>query len=252
MKNQRREILKEYIQKNGEAHLKALEDLFPEVSSMTLRRDLDYLEEKGFILRIRGGAKAVNRLPGAKEDVFSQRAMEQTDAKTLIAEKAVGLIERGRSIFVDSGTTMMCFAKRIPDENYSIITSGANIGLEILKNHKPSVSLIGGQLSRNNLSASGLISVEFIKKVNVDIAFMATSGFSLESGFTSGDFNESNLKRAIMKKARKNILLMDISKLDKNLPFTFALLRDIDILITDGVLPEAMLKAAEKYGVSIL
>jgi len=248
-------MLKGYILDKGEVHLKELEKLFPEVSSMTLRRDLDYLEEKGYILRIRGGAKSLNRLPGAQEDVFSQRAMEYTEAKMRIAQKALGFIERGRSIFIDSGTTMMCLAKIIPDENFSILTSGPNIGLEILKNNKPSVSLIGGQLSRNNLSTSGMISIELIRKINIDIAFMATSGFSLESGFTIGDLNESNLKRAVIKKARKNILLMDVSKLDKNLPFTFAVLKDIDVLITDkeaGEIPEPLLRAAEKTGVQIL
>lgn len=252
MKNQRRETIREAVHREGELHLKELETMFPEVSSMTLRRDLDYLEEKGVLIRIRGGAKAVRRSAGEREDVFSQRAMEQPEAKEYIAQKAAALMERGRSIFVDSGTSMMCLAKRIPNENYSILTSGPNIGLEILKNPKPSVSLIGGQLSRNNLSASGLISIEFIKKINIDIAFMATSGFSLDSGLTSGDLGESNLKRAIMKKARKKILLMDLSKLDKNLPFTFAQLRDIDVLVTDKALPDSIRRAAERYAVQIM
>ena len=252
MKNIRRDTLREYIQEKGQIHLKDLEKLFPLVSTMTLRRDMDYLEEKGYILRIRGGARAINRLSGPKEDVFSQRLMENTDAKNQIAKKAVDLMERGRSIFVDSGTTMMCLAKLIPDENYSIFTSGPNIGLQILKNQKPSISLIGGQLSRNNLSSSGLISEEIIKKINIDMAFMSTSGFSLDSGFTIGDLNESNLKRAIIKKAKKTILLMDLDKLDKNLPFTFAVLKDIDFLITDGTLPDYIQKAAEKYSVQII
>lgn len=255
MKNKRRDMLKGYILDKGEVHLKELEKLFPDVSSMTLRRDLNYLEEKGYILRIRGGAKSINRVPGAQEDVFSQRAMEFTEEKMKIASKALSFVERGRSIFIDSGTTTMCLAKIIPDDNYSILTSGPNIGLEILKNHKPSVSLIGGQLSRNNLSTSGMISLELIRKINIDIAFMATSGFSLESGFTIGDLNESNLKKAVIKKARKNILLMDVSKLDKNLPFTFAVLKDIDILITDrdaSEIPEAIQRAAEKTGVEII
>jgi DeoR/GlpR family transcriptional regulator of sugar metabolism len=218
---------------------------------MTLRRDLDYLEAKGQIVRVRGGAKSINSLSGLKEDVYSLRAMENVDAKMKIARKALAFVERGRSYFIDSGTTMMCLAKVLPDENLSILTSGPNIALEIIKHNKPSVTLIGGHLSRNNLSTSGVSSLNFIKDINVDIAFMATSGFSLEYGFTSGDYNECELKKAIIKKARRVILLMDVSKIDKNMPFTFGTLKDIHILICDKPLPENVTQAAEECGVII-
>jgi DeoR/GlpR family transcriptional regulator of sugar metabolism len=92
----------------------------------------------------------------------------------------------------------------------------------------------------------------FIKNINIDVAFMATSGFSLESGFTSGDFNECTLKRAIIKKARKVILLMDTGKVNKNMTFTFALLKDIDVLVCDGELPQDIEKEAKKCGVEIM
>lgn len=251
MNAQRREIINAYIQNKGEVKLKELEKLFPEVSTMTLRRDLSYLESKGQIVRVRGGAKSVNLFSSLKEDMYSLRAMENVEAKMKIAKKALDYVERGRSYFIDSGTTMMCLAKVLPDEDLSILTSGPNIALEIIKNNNPSVTLVGGQLSRNNLSTSGANSLNFIKDINVDIAFMATSGFSLEYGFTCGDYNECELKRAVIRKARKVILLMDVSKIDKNMPFTFATLKDIDVLICDKALPEDIVQAAERYGVEI-
>jgi DeoR family fructose operon transcriptional repressor len=247
----RRSTIKQYIEEKGEVHLRELEELLPEVSSMTLRRDLIYLEEKGYVIRTRGGAVSVKHVATAGEDMYSLRAAENMEGKTKIAKKAVEFVETGRSIYIDSGTTMMCLAKELPDENFSILTSGPNIGLEIIKKTKPSVVLTGGAISRNNLSTSGLNSLYLVKNINIDMAFMATSGYSLENGFTSGNFNECELKKLVIEKARKKILLMDITKIDKTMPYTFATLKDIDILICDADLPDDIKKAAQENGVLI-
>lgn len=252
MHNERRQIINKCIQKKGEVKIKELEEMFPDVSSMTLRRDLNHLEEEGYIVRTWGGAKSIKHLSEHREENYSSRETENINAKVKIAKKAVKLIDTGRSIFLDSGTTVMCLAEIIPDKSYSIITSGPNIGMEIIKKHNPSITLIGGQLSRNNISISGPNSLDFIKGINVDIAFLAASGFSLESGFTCGDFNECELKKHIINKARKVIMLMDLSKIDKNLPFTFATLKDIDVLITENQPAEEIIKVAEENGVKIL
>ena len=251
MNIERRESIRKYIQEKGEVQLKELEIKYPNVSSMTLRRDLAYLENEGYIIRTRGGAIPVNRLAVNGEDIYSLRAKENIEEKMKVAQKAVTLIETGRSIFIDSGTTMMCLAKLLPDDHLSIITSGPNIGMEIIKHHKPSVVLIGGQLSRNTLSTSGMNSLNFIKDINIDIAFMATSGFSLESGFTSGNFNECELKKNIIQKARKTVMLMDDKKIDKNMPFTFATLEDIDILVCNTALRDDIVRAAKEAHVEI-
>ncbi len=247
----RRDAINAYIQNRGEITLKELEELFPDVSSMTLRRDLAYLEQKDEIIRVRGGAKSIRSLSNIKEEIYSLRETENKDAKMKIAKKALQFIETGRSVFLDSGTTTMCLARSLPDENLFILTSGPNIGLEMIKKNKPSVTLIGGQLNRDNISVSGLQSLNFLNAINVDIAFIAASGFSIDSGFTSGNFDECELKRFIMKKARKRIMLMDTTKIDKNMPFTFGTLEDIDILICDKKLPEDILEAAKEHNVEI-
>lgn len=248
----RRDTINAHIQDKGEVRLKELEEMFPEVSSMTLRRDLIYLEDKGHIVRIRGGARTISHSPNSIEDVYSQRATINTEAKIKIAKKAVNYIETGRSVFIDSGTTMMCLAKILPDEDLSILTSGPNIGMEISKKAKPSVTLIGGQLNRQNLCTSGICALEFLKNINIDIAFIASSSFSIDSGFTCGNFNECQLKEAVIKKARHKILLMDTSKLDKSLPYTFARLEEIDILICEKELPDNVKKAAQNASVTLV
>ena len=248
----RRETVNAYIQNKGEVTIKELEKMFPEVSTMTIRRDLTQLEEEGYIVRVRGGAKSIDSLTNMREDAYSSRLMENVGGKTKIAKKALEYVETGRAIYMDSGTTMMCLATMLSDDKFSIFTSGPNIALEILKNHKPSVTILGGQINRDNVSVSGISALNFIKNINIDIAFMATSGFSLENGFTGGNFSECELKKAAMEKANKTIMLMDTIKIGKDMPFTFATLKDIDILICDEELPEDVKAAARQYDVKII
>lgn len=251
MSDTRRAGIKQYINEKGDVQFKELEQLFPDVSSMTIRRDLAFLEDDGAILRTWGGAKAVNRMVTNSENIFSLRVSENIHAKTIIAQKALELAETGRSIFIDSGTTTMCLAKILPNQNYAILTTAPNIAMEIIKNPNPSVTLVGGQLSRNNLTTSGANSINFIKNINIDIAFMATSGFSEKNGFTIGNFDECELKKAVIRKAGKVVLMMDGSKIDKNMPYTFATMRDVDIIISDVKLSDSIIKLAEKQGVKV-
>lgn len=252
MNTDRREAIKEMLRQKGEVKLKELEECFPEYSTMTLRRDLKNLEDDGYIKRTRGGAVAMSRLSSAAEDIYSERTLENIAQKYTIAKKAQQFIERGRSIYLDSGTTMMLFTREMADEYLSVMTSGVNIAMELIKKHKPSVTLIGGQINRNTISVSGINSAMFLKEVNIDIAFMAASGFSMENGFTSGTYTECDIKREVINRARKVIMLMDSRKIDKIMPFTFASMEDIDVLISDGELDELIRHEAGRKGVVII
>jgi DeoR/GlpR family transcriptional regulator of sugar metabolism len=247
----RREALNQYIQSKGEVRLTELESLMPDVSSMTLRRDLEQLERLGVIVRTRGGAKSIAHLSMLKEAAYTQRAGENLDAKMQIADKALKFVTPGRSIYLDAGTTAMCLAQKIPDENLFILTSAPNIALELIKNRNIRVGLTGGQLNRETLSLSGHDAEGYMKDLNIDIAFLAASAFSLSSGFTCGDHSEADLKRLIVRKARTLVLLVDITKIDRGMPYTFARLTDAQILVTDAPLPPEYLKAARQAKVTI-
>ncbi|MEF9863675.1 MAG: DeoR/GlpR family DNA-binding transcription regulator [Christensenellaceae bacterium] len=252
MNTERREEIKELLRARGEVKLRDLEQHFTECSSMTLRRDLKFLEDNGFVKRTRGGAVAMSRLSIAAEDIYSERALENVAQKYTIAKKALQFIERGRSIYVDAGTTMMLFTREMEDEYLSIMTSGVNIAMELIKKQKPSVTLIGGQVNRNTISVSGVNSCSFVREVNIDIAFMASSGFSIENGFTSGTYTECEIKKEVVNRARKVIVLMDSKKIDKIMPFTYAYMEDIDVLISDGDLEEEIVKEANRRNVLIV
>jgi DeoR/GlpR family transcriptional regulator of sugar metabolism len=226
-------------------------DLFPDCSSMTLRRDLIKLEEEGYIKRTRGGAVALNRLVHNVEELYIRRAMENIEAKKKIAQIAVKLIGTSRSLYLDGGSTVMCFAKELPDIHFSIVTGGINIAQELAQKSAHTVTVVGGQLNPNTLYCSGAQSIAFIENINIDVAILGTSGFSASSGFTNGSFTEYELKKAVMRKAQKTIMLMDSSKIDRSMPFTFATIADIDALVCDVTLSADVMAEAERCGTKV-
>lgn len=248
----RREAINQYIQSRGEVRLKELEQRYMDVSSMTLRRDLEFLERQGRIVRIRGGAKSLAHLSMLKEAAYTQRQVANTDAKLVIADKAIRLLSPGRSVYIDSGTTCMCFAQRLPDQNLFVLTPAPNIALELVKNANVKINLTGGQLNRETLTLSGFNAIEYVKTLNIDLAFVAASAFSLPNGFTCGDYFEAELKRLIIRKARQVVILMDASKLNSNMPYTFARLQNIYALVSDILLPDEYQKAARQAHVLLL
>lgn len=252
MNPERREDIKDVLRRRGEVKLKELEEMFPNVSSMTLRRDLKYLEDHGFVKRTRGGAVAMNRLSISAENIYAQRALENVGNKYAIAKKALNFIEAGRSIYIDAGTTTTLFAREMPDLHLSVMTSGLNIALELIKKQMPTVSIVGGQVNRNTISVSGMSADDFINEVNIDIAFMAASAFNMDSGFTSGSYTEAELKKMAISRARKTVMMMDSSKTDKSMTFTFAMLDDIDVLISDDNLDPVLLSEAKARGILVV
>ena len=117
MKRERIEELSELINKRGKLTLEQLEEYFPKVSQMTLRRDLFQLEEEGKIIRIRGGALSVKDVQKTSGEPYVKKTALHTDEKIAIAQKAAMLVDEGTSIFIDGGTTALYFAKERPVVN---------------------------------------------------------------------------------------------------------------------------------------
>lgn len=256
MLKDRRQSISDIIDQKGEVSLHELEALFPDVSSMTIRRDLDFLENENRIIKIKGGAKSLSHLSRSLiQDVegdYIQREIMNASGKRLIAEKAAPLAETGRSIFIDAGSTMMQLARQLKNGRFSIITNGVNVALELSQNQSATVNLVGGELNRSNLCVSGAGAIEHVRHINIDIAFMAASGYSLEDGFTNGSFDEQELKRFVIQKAKRTIILMDAGKLGKSMPHTFCMPEDVDILIMDEAPNVALKQAAAAAGMQIM
>ncbi|MBQ3490999.1 MAG: DeoR/GlpR transcriptional regulator [Oscillospiraceae bacterium] len=241
--------MKEYIEKKNVVTIKALQEMFPQVSLMTIHRDLDALVEAGVVVKFRGGAKSV-RHNGDPE--FDVRIGENNPGKQSIAQKAMELLQPHSSIFLDASTTNLMLAKSLPDINLNIFTTGPSIALELCRLHNPVVTLCCGTINRKNLALSGQNTLEMLEKINIDVAFIGVSGCSVDAGFTCGTEGDMLVKRLVIKKARTSVVLCTKEKLKCLMPYTFANFSDVDYLISDEPLPEAFRIAAKEANMKIL
>lgn len=248
----RRNAIRELFQKKPFVSLHELEEMFPDVSGMTLRRDIEYFEKRGEAIKVRGGARSMKFITTSMEDAFSLRLHTNSGAKDKVARAALRFIETGRSIFLDSGTTVLRLAEHMPDERLTVTTTGLNIALELMKKDMPIVNIVGGMINRDNITVSGNQAVQFIEGINIDVAFIVPSGISGKDGLTCGNYTDCELKRLVVKKARKVVLLMDSSKLNKSLPYTFCSLEEVDCIISDDQLPLDITERAKNAGIEII
>ncbi len=252
MNNDRRRIIKDLLYSKPFVSLKELTDLFPDVSSMTIRRDIDYFEKQGEAIKVRGGARSMKFITTSMDEKFSSRMQKNKSAKEILARKAIDMLETGRSIFLDSGTTMMMMANLLPDERLTITTTGPNIAIELINKKQTIVNLVGGMLNRDNISVNGTQSLRFLNDINIDIAFIVPSGVSAKNGLTCGNYSDCELKKMVVEKAHRIVVLLDTAKLDKSMPYTFCDIKDVYAIIANGPLPESILQVAESSGTNII
>ena len=249
MYNIRQQQMKAYIEHENIVTVKQLQALFPAVSLMTIHRDLDLLEESGVVVKFRGGARSV-RHTGDPE--FEERIRANNSGKSIIARKALGLIQPHTAIFLDASTTNLVLAKNLPDINLHVFTTGPSIALELCRLHNPVVTLCCGTMNRKNLAVSGQNTLEMLEKINIDMAFIGVSGCSVEAGLTCGTESDMLVKRLVIQKARTSVAVCGKEKLSCLMPYTFAKLSDVEYLISDDSMPEAFAKAAQDAGVILL
>ena len=114
MNQLRREKIGKYIQEKGAVTVKELSALFPDVSLMTIHRDLEKLEQEGVISRTRGGAVSTVQGGSITEAKLEARMHTNMKAKREMAAKALTLIEQGSAVFLDAGTSSMALAQALP------------------------------------------------------------------------------------------------------------------------------------------
>ena len=245
----RQEKIREYIEEKKVVTIRELQALFPEVSLMTIHRDLDALEKNGTLVKFRGGAKSV-RLTGDPE--FNVRVQKNNAGKLTMAKKALQLIQPHTSVFLDASTTNLALVKNLPDINLNIVTTGPSIALELCRLHNPVVTLCCGTINRKNLALSGQNTLQMLEGINIDLAFIGVSGCSVDAGFTCGTEGDMLVKRMVIQKARRSVVMCGQEKFSCLMPYTFATLADVDYIVTDDAMPEAFAQAARAANVKVL
>ncbi|MDR1060511.1 MAG: DeoR/GlpR family DNA-binding transcription regulator [Clostridiales bacterium] len=245
----RQQKIREYIFSKGIATIKELQALCPEVTFMTLHRDLNTLQQSGYIIKVRGGARAASQ---SLDPSFNSRMQENPAGKEIIAQKALKLIKPGISVFFDAGTTNLALIRALPDISMTIFTSGANFAGELARLRQPSVNICCGALNRANMALSGQSTLNYLGEINIDIGFIGVSGYSEDSGFACGKESEKLVKKLVIGSARTSVMLMDRSKFSKIMPYTFAGLPDVDYVICDKRPPDLFTINARQAQTTVL
>lgn len=247
----RRQRIVELVNQEGQLTFSRLKDAFPEVSEMTLRTDLKYLDETGAIIRIHGGARSMDTLAGT-DGTLTQRTARNVALKNEIAVKARSLLRPGSSVFIDSGSTATAFCRQIPNESRQIYTSGLSCALELCALDQPKVHITGGQVSRDSVSIVGAQSVLGLKSCHFDICFLGTTSFSPEQGFCCEHRDDALLKSVAIRQSDYVVVLMDSGKFGLSNTHCFAELTDVDAVVSDGALTKEQRQFFQERNITVL
>ncbi len=224
---------------------------FFDVSSRTIRRDLEKLEQNGLLKRTYGGAVAT--CPDEDELTLDIRGDIFAGEKEKIGKAAAELIEDGDSLVLDSGTTVHWVAKHIKmKRDLIVVTNAINIVNELAKCENITLVVTGGTLRASTYSLVGAQTQEMLRKINVKWAFLGASGITERQGFTNTNLFEAEVKRAMIACAKKSVVLADHSKFGKVSFSNFASLTEVDHIITDSGASEEELKGLLDSGSDII
>lgn len=248
---QRREQIVDLVNQSGSISFAQLKEKIPQISEMTLRTDLKALDEAKRIVRVHGGAKSVDVVIGT-DGMLSRRLVRNIEAKQLITQKALKLVRKDTTIYLDSGSTTTMLASNMPDQPNLIYTNSLTCAAELSKLTKPSVHILGGTLNHYSMSICGIHAVQAAQGINFDQVFMGVTSYCEPAGFLCGVDDETVLKQAVMQQAEQKVILMDSSKIGVKNTYSICKLCDVDFIVSDGSLPEYFLEECQKYGVQIL
>ncbi|MFJ6652159.1 DeoR/GlpR family DNA-binding transcription regulator [Microbacterium sp. NPDC091313] len=255
---ERQELVERLLQDEGRVSVVDLARRF-EVTTETIRRDLDRLEEAGRLRRVHGGAVALDRGSTA-EPTLAERLQRRGDAKTAIAARALRALGSGfrGSVYIDAGTTTAALAERLPayldaaNGRAEVVTHSMSIAAGLAGDAAVSLSVIGGRVRGVTAAAVGAHTLQSISELRPDVAFVGTNGLSAGFGLSTPDPEEAAVKTAIVRAARRVVVLADATKFGEELLVRFAGLAEIDTLVSDAAPPVALETALADADVEVV
>lgn len=247
---ERRSLIIEKLEAQGQLDVVSLSKELA-VSEVTIRNDLNWLEQKNMLIRARGGAIKAERV--GVEISLSEKNKLHYQEKLRIGKAAAGLIKSGDTIILDSGTTTLEINNHLAGiESLTVITNALNIANKLVEHEHVNVIVPGGFLRKNSLSLVGNPAEESFKNYFCDKLFLAVDGFSTLHGLSTPNVEEAHLNRIMISIAKQIIVVTDSSKFQKRSFAFIAPISDIDIVITDTGIPEEDKKRLESAGVQVI
>lgn len=220
------------------------------ISIETVRRDLEYLENQGYLRRVYGGA--VVNLSLSSEPEYASRSQARSEEKLAIAAEAARLVQDHDSIYMGVGTTVQAMARFLRNvQELTVFTNALRTAVELSELPGCTVILSGGRVRPKELAVSGFPAEENLSRFNVDKAFIGIGGIT-EAGVTDFHMDEASIHRQLIANARQAIILADSDKLGTRAVVNVCSLEQVDMIITDSGAPKHLVKELEQAGVRVV
>ena len=234
----------------GKARVDDLAEKF-NVSSVTIRSDLSFLEKNGYVVRSHGAA-----IPNSgviAELTISEKRRHNAGVKSLLGQAAAKLIHNGDTVILDSGTTTREIAASLKSmENVVVMTNGLDVAMELASAPGVEVLMSGGVLRKEALSFSGSLAEAGLKNFRFDKVFLGVDGFDLRAGITTHSEQEASLNRLMCEISEQVIAVADSTKFGKRSCHMIREFGNIDILVTDAGIPEDYLAGLREMKVEVI
>jgi DeoR/GlpR family transcriptional regulator of sugar metabolism len=249
----RQSLILQAVRSDGSARVSDLTQRLG-VSDMTIRRDLEVLAREGLVEKVHGGAVLPGSSPASPEPGFEAKLVLERPEKTAIARAAASLVRPGTAIALAGGTTTFAVAQCLLDvPGLTIVTNSLRVtnlfnGTRGPDGSADSVVLTGGVRTPSD-SLVGPVADLTIRSLHFDLLFLGCYGIDPSAGLTTPNLAEAETNRAFVRVARRVVVLADHTKWGLVSLSSFASLAEVDVLITDDLLPhEARVQAAEQVG----
>jgi len=220
-----------------------------DVSIDTVRRDVKELDAEHKLRKVHGGAISL----GFTTNSTRNTNIYALDKKTDIAEKALTLLKNGSVIFIDGGTTCLEMARIIPPElELTCFTLSLPVAMQLTSKPNITVIFIGGEISKDAQISIGANTIHNLSEINVDYSFIGTGYVDAQYGLTEFDWDIVQLKKAVIKAAKKTVLLCISEKLNSQHRYKTCDINTINTMITELVPEDELLNSFRTNDIHLL
>lgn len=202
-----------------------------DVSEITVRRDINELDEKGLIHKVHGGATSITIRDYSIDIELNTRNDVNADIKEQLAQEAAHLVKNNAVIYLDAGTSVSRMIPYLRDKHITVYTHGLH-HVDALVQYGIECYVIGGFVKPTTRAAVGGLSTQYLKQMNFDQAFIGFNGLEATFGFSTPDEMEAVTKSTIIEQASQVYFIGDSSKFNQRSGVRFASSED-GVLITN-------------------
>lgn len=250
LKKKRQAYIMEVLIKEEAMSVSELAELL-DVSSVTIRKDLNELEQAGKLYRSHGKARIIN--PFTLNRSVSEKEKMAPEQKDAIGREAAKLIDRDDSIIIASGTTVHALARNIkPIHRLTVVTASLQVSVILSQDESNDIIQLGGMLRHSSLSVVGQYSKSILENCSFSKLFIGVDGIDFNYGFTTTDMREAELNQQMMRAAQKVIVLADSTKFGRRGFAKIGNIEDIDMIITDSGINPNVVKQIKEHGIEVI